>query len=1415
MKRKFCLTYMALICISLLIMKFWCLDTWAAELTEEDENEKIIEEILLDTEEKIEDELEGEIDKKIITIIFNDTYGYGEYKISGENNEWEQATGTVEVDLFENSNITIQVKANDGYFIVSEQPEAFLMEKEIILSWDDESALSEYYVDFESKVTGTVELDNAEGFWGNEFTGIVKIDEGINNENLSCEWVYETDAVEMITAGTEVGEPYKFKVMDSTSRTTEITAKVYRNGIFLGTTTKATYNILPVDTDKVVNSFGILGDKEDQVVIDLLEQGETNIVGETKFLIQLNEEYIQGINHEVSKVIVTYASKEQVLEVNDEGTYVGSINVNEEAAEIVVPEVKVILNGNNQITLSAKHCLHADKSRPYVTVHVIDDNKTFASGWISEQMVSGDLQLKISVTDNSKIEKCKVTSSDGEKVYEIDKNEQGNYYVNIETKSNDYVINVEDEGGNCTEIQYKVQVDNEKPKERVKVSIASDKRIILEETMSDVYFIGEQEAKVYCDGHITMELEVEDGQELSEDCSGINKVIVTAKVTSLEGCKDVQYKFEGSETEKGKNKRTLYLCVNEEQLEPEMNYQIKDIYIEDFAGNGITLSESVEVGEMSCVDKVMYFIDGKQPAIEYEYADTLIDTEEENVIYYSEFVEGTIAISDLNLEKYEIEVENVDNYEIAEIEEEIDDNNTISKYRYKLNSDGEYQIRTKVNPISGYEVEKGEYAKESQRMIVDTVAPVINVKLLDEKGSELTDYTNKYYNYNIKAHISIEEKNIETITTQIFNDRNGETLYTQDNFLESEDKSSYEFEAEIREEGQYYLQIVCQDKTGKETIYKSEIFNIDKTLPVVSITYDNNSAVNEIYYNEERTATIRVEDITLDKDKISLDIHCKEENVPTLSEWSETENETGKCFIAYATFSEDDVYDVSFSCSDLAGNTSEECDGGHFVIDCTSPVVRIGFDNNSNQNEHYYKEDRIASIVIEDVSFDKDSFSVVNKEIEDGVSVTSSGVWTDSETLHVTKIECAQEGAYQFSVQAKDMAGNEAVVVNSEYFVIDKTAPMIEIAGVENESANQGDVAPQIKYTDIHLDDNISTVYLSGYKNKDEVVEKTITVEGKSRIIQYTSFPKEKQIDDVYTLMVHIEDKAGNIAEEEYIFSVNRFGSTFGLDKETMELVEKYYTNAEQDIVIMETNVDVLQLQEISISVNGMPQILQNGKDYAIETQGNSATWKAYKYIIFKENFKEEGQYAVTVFSRDAANNQSDNNVQELEVSFAVDKSAPSIVVTGLEDNTTYDQAELFFNMDIQDNMYLQTASVMINGVEVQSYNQDDLKSAVSHKILASDETQEIVIMACDIVGNTSEKRFSNVLITPNVGTVEAKDTTISDGLVPVQDKVALADNRLKDINALYIWTVALGMVVFGSVILAIVLQKRKEVEEV
>jgi hypothetical protein len=168
--------------------------------------------------------------------------------------------------------------------------------------------------------------------------------------------------------------------------------------------------------------------------------------------------------------------------------------------------------------------------------------------------------------------------------------------------------------------------------------------------------------------------------------------------------------------------------------------------------------------------------------------------------------------------------------------------------------------------------------------------------------------------------------------------------------------------------------------------------------------------------------------------------------------------------------------------------------------------------------------------------------------------------------------------------------------------------------------------------------------------------------------------------DAVYKLSASAADRAGNEnhmlllddgKESETVrFSVNRNGSIFLLDETTMQMMEQYYVyRVEQDVVIDEINVDPVETYRIKLN----NQVLQEGIDYTTRLSGDEEAWSRRTYQISKKLFYEEGEYNIVVESVDKTNSRAYSDVKYLKIAWVVDRTAPTVTLSGLMSGGKYD----------------------------------------------------------------------------------------------------------------------------------------------
>ena len=547
------------------------------------------------------------------------------------------------------------------------------------------------------------------------------------------------------------------------------------------------------------------------------------------------------------------------------------------------------------------------------------------------------------------------------------------------------------------------------------------------------------------------------------------------------------------------------------------------------------------------------------------------------------------------------------------------------------------------------------------------------------------------------------------------------------------------------------------------------IIHIDTVAPKISVTYDNEDAVNEKYFHKPRVATVVVTERNFDPQDVEFELDGPKVHKDGWEHEGADEciggedpyhtGHTDQCqWKCQVKFLEDGEYEFGFSCTDLAGNKGSYDREDEFIIDQTEPEIRVTYDNLNGYNEMYYKAPRTGLLTIREKNFEPEDVKIKLTATLEGeeIRIPNISSWTSSEDVHQAVIHYNYDGVFTFEISYKDLAGNEGDPYGIDYFCIDMTNPEITIDGVTHKSANQGAVTPVITMVDRNFVEDSIFYEISGYKNGKiyPKVEKQQLPGGIQ--IKISDLSKSEENDDLYCLTASGMDLAGNKTETKLWYSVNRFGSVYTMDTATWQLAGEggsYYTTKATPILVTETNVDSLIFQEIVCNWNGELKTLVKDHDYTLRESGDEFEWKQYEYLIDDEIFSKEGHYVVTIYSKDRANNLSDNQSKGKNIAFAVDCSAPDILVSGVEDGGTYREKEKEVFIHVQDNLALKTVEISLNG-EVYEYDEEqlaELDGKIRIAAKGANEWQSLFITAKDMAGNAHSAAKIHFLVTPNL----------------------------------------------------------------
>lgn len=655
----------------------------------------------------------------------------------------------------------------------------------------------------------------------------------------------------------------------------------------------------------------------------------------------------------------------------------------------------------------------------------------------------------------------------------------------------------------------------------------------------------------------------------------------------------------------------------------------------------------------------------------------------------------------------------------------------------------------------------------SEGVILDDIKPTLNLLIASEKP------VSGIFNGDVKVNISVADSvsgyvnsGLSSISYQVWNQGKITQSGTFDEILSSEGKSvnrlnsSITIDSEKNNSNKVRIKVTAVDNAGNLSS-KEENLKIDITRPKISIVYEEPDSGNDGFYNHSRTAKITIRERNFDPEKVSFSIKSKNGEKPVIHSWNispqagRSDDAKNTCTVS---FHQDGDYEFALNCTDQAGNRESYGKTDRFTIDKTAPELSVTYDGNGKINQRYYSEKRRATVTIKERNFREQDVKVLITAKSDGkeAEAPAIGKFRKKGDIHTAVIYYEKDADYTFSISCKDRAGNESAFCEKQQFTVDTKRPDIAFLGMKK--SNNGKVAPIVAFMDENLDPDGWEITLEGYAHPIQKVEGKISLIEKGQSVLLSDFPYTQEADDIYTLKARASDKAGNRKEASYTFSVNRFGSVYTMDQNTKNLLETYYSNKIEDVRIRETNVDTLSFKEITCSRDGEVITLREGEDYTVEEKKHSEGWKVYDYRIFKENFQKEGAYAVILYSEDEADNRSSNQAKGKEIAFVIDKTAPTLVITGVENNRQYQKENLEITVDVKDNLQLESVKIEAwtegeKNPRIYVFTENQLREnygVIKKKIASADQWQTLKISATDRAGNTGEIKELRILITRN-----------------------------------------------------------------
>lgn len=375
----------------------------------------------------------------------------------------------------------------------------------------------------------------------------------------------------------------------------------------------------------------------------------------------------------------------------------------------------------------------------------------------------------------------------------------------------------------------------------------------------------------------------------------------------------------------------------------------------------------------------------------------------------------------------------------------------------------------------------------------------------------------------------------------------------------NQDDTVYRAVIRYSEDGCYKFEIAYGDLAGNEcrqvafeegTVNPHE-FVIDKTEPLVTVSYDNNSVKNGKYFNAPRKASILVREHNFDAERVRIDITSSLNGAltePPVVSWTDN----GDNHIGTVIYSKDGDYTFDIAISDKAGNIAGKVTytgeaGKEFTIDTKIDKPSItGVENGMSYNGDVkmlleFEDDNFDNCMITLMKTYKDcrNEDVTEKFIK-SLNIHSNGMYSENDTFEKLRIN---DGIYTLGVRVWDKAGND----ETEYvrFTINRFGSVYEYNdyAVSLDGKYIKDISGDIIITEYNPDpivndslkiqvtcDNTPINDLR-YKVFPQIDDATDISGSGWYQYQYVIAASEFEKDGIYKIAVASEDKAGNMSE--------------------------------------------------------------------------------------------------------------------------------------------------------------------------------------------------------------------------------------------------------------------------------------------
>ena len=541
---------------------------------------------------------------------------------------------------------------------------------------------------------------------------------------------------------------------------------------------------------------------------------------------------------------------------------------------------------------------------------------------------------------------------------------------------------------------------------------------------------------------------------------------------------------------------------------------------------------------------------------------------------------------------------------------------------------------------------------------IDITKPIINIEY-DKNAAD----SGTFFRESRRANVTVKERNFDdslvNITLRATNDGADIALPTVSGWTSSGDLHTATIE--YTAEGDYTFAIACTDQAGNpnEPVHYADgtvaptAFTIDKTRPTISVTYDNNSALNGNYYNANRTATVVVTEHNFDASRVNITLRATDDGadiaLPTVSGWTSS----GDRHTATIAYQRDGLYTFDIDVTDKAGNTSVDFTEQTFYVDTTAPTLEITgiADHSANSG------DIIPVVSYSDTNYDDAQVNItLTGAMRKGVAL--DGSYADQHNGKVFTFknfakEKEVDDIYTLAATLTDKAGN--TTEKTILFSANRFGSTYALSAATEQLNGSYVQTPQDVVVTETNPDALQNIRITLFKNNQTIIlqegtDYRIEVRGGNGQWYeyiYTVLAKNFADDGVYRLTFYSEDAAGNIAENTLDTKKQEIG--FGVDKTKPNMV---VTNLESDTTY--------PLENLTVSLSaGDNLLLQSVVVYLDDYSKAYKAWTAEEIAAIVADQGEftfdipgdsTGAHQVKIVCTDAAGNEQTEEITNFYV---------------------------------------------------------------------------------------------------------------------------------------------------------------------